>query len=201
MTIYDIKPAFQNLLRPICASMAKKGVTPNQVTVLALVLSCLTGVAVWAFDAARWTLFLIPAVLFIRMALNALDGMLAREHNMKTSLGAVLNELGDVTSDAALYLPFALIPGVPGTLLVFTVFLSILTEMTGVVAVQIGAKRRYDGPMGKSDRASAFGILALLIACGVPTGWWINVVLIIIIVLLILTIVNRARKALKEVSL
>jgi CDP-diacylglycerol--glycerol-3-phosphate 3-phosphatidyltransferase len=201
MTIYDIKPAFQSLLRPISNSMAKNGITPNQVTVLALVLSFLMGSVVWVFSAARWTLLLIPAVLFIRMALNALDGMLAREHDMKTSLGMILNELGDVVSDTALYLPFVLISGISGMLLVLTVILSILTEMTGVVALQIGAKRRYDGPMGKSDRACAFGILALLIACGVPTGWWINAVLIVMMVLLMLTIVNRSRNALKEVAL
>jgi CDP-diacylglycerol--glycerol-3-phosphate 3-phosphatidyltransferase len=120
---------------------------------------------------------------------------------MKTSLGMILNELGDVVSDTALYLPFVLISGISGMLLVLTVILSILTEMTGVVALQIGAKRRYDGPMGKSDRACAFGILALLIACGVPTGWWINAVLIVMMVLLMLTIVNRSRNALKEVAL
>ena len=51
--------------------------------------------------------FLLPAVLFVRMALNAIDGMLAREHGQKSALGAFLNELCDVVSDAALYLPFA----------------------------------------------------------------------------------------------
>lgn len=49
---------------------------------------------------------LLPIVLFIRMTLNALDGMLARECNQKTRLGAILNETGDVISDIALYLPF-----------------------------------------------------------------------------------------------
>ena len=37
--------------------------------------------------------------------------MLAHEHGMESALGGILNELGDVVSDAALYLPFALIPG------------------------------------------------------------------------------------------
>jgi phosphatidylglycerophosphate synthase len=39
------------------------------------------------------------------MALNALDGMLARECNQQTRLGAILNETGDVISDIALYFP------------------------------------------------------------------------------------------------
>ncbi len=46
------------------------------------------------------------------MAFNAIDGMLAREHNQQSKLGAFLNELTDVVSDAALYLPFALVRAV-----------------------------------------------------------------------------------------
>jgi len=198
MTIYDLKPAFQNILRPLCRFMAKKGIRPNHVTLLALIMSFLAGMLIWISCGARWSLLFIPVVLFIRMALNAIDGMLAREYDMKTPLGAILNELGDVISDTVLYLPFAVIPGISAYLTVFVVILSIISEMTGVIAIQIGASRRYDGPMGKSDRAFAFGLLALLIAFGVPVGVWANIALFIILILLILTIVNRARHALKE---
>lgn len=200
MTIYDLKPAFQGLLRPVCRVTARIGITPNQVTILALLLSCITGGLVWVFGGARWALFLVPVVLFVRMALNAIDGMLAREHDMQTPLGGVLNELGDVVSDTVLYLPFAVIPGIPKALLVVVVIVAVFTEMTGVVAVQIGAGRRYDGPMGKSDRAFVFGTLALLLALGVPAGAWLVVVFGAMSVLLVLTVVNRARRALKEVK-
>ncbi|HAO20763.1 MAG TPA: hypothetical protein DCQ37_10035 [Desulfobacteraceae bacterium] len=198
MTIYDLKPAFQNILRPLCRFMAKKGIRPNHVTLLALIMSFLAGMLIWISCGARWSLLFIPVVLFIRMALNAIDGMLAREYDMKTPLGAILNELGDVISDTVLYLPFAVIPGISAYLTVFVVILSIISEMTGVIAIQIGASRRYDGPMGKSDRAFAFGLLALLIAFGVPVGVWVDIALFIVLILLILTIVNRARHALKE---
>ena len=72
--------------------------------------------AVW--PTQRWPLILLPIILFLRMGLNAIDGMLAREHGMKSNLGAVLNEVGDVISDSALYLPLALVPGVSPYLLV-----------------------------------------------------------------------------------
>jgi CDP-diacylglycerol--glycerol-3-phosphate 3-phosphatidyltransferase len=134
------------------------------------------------------------------MAMNAIDGMLAREHGMKSNLGAMLNEIGDVVSDAALYLPFALVPGLPAALVAIIVLLSAISEMTGVVAVQIGASRRYDGPMGKSDRAFAFGLLALLLACGVTAGLWSTLLLSIVAMLIILTIANRGRRALTEVK-
>ena len=34
--------------------------------------------------------------------------------------------------------------------------------LAGIVVVPLGACRRYDGPLGKSDRAFAYGLLALL---------------------------------------
>src|ERR1700749_2501043 len=107
-SVYDLKPKFQNLLRPLCAAMARGGITANQVTASAAVMSIALGVVIAVTHGAAWTLFLLPPVLFVRMALNAIDGMLARAFNQKSRLGAVLNELGDVVSDTALYLPFAL---------------------------------------------------------------------------------------------
>lgn len=200
MTIYQLKPAFQNLLRPLCRALADRGITANQVTVAALLLSLATGLTIWLSGGARWSLALLPIVLLVRMALNAIDGMLAREHGMQSALGAILNELGDVLSDSALYLPLAVVPGLAPTLLVLVVILSIVSEMTGVVAVLIGAQRRYDGPMGKSDRAFAFGLLALLLTVDIPTGIWLHMMLAAVLSLLALTIFNRASRALTEVG-
>lgn len=200
MTIYNLKPGFQRLLRPVCQWLADRGVTANQITVLALVLSVVTGLLFWWTQGAVWVLWLVPLVLFLRMALNAVDGMLAREHGMKTALGALLNELGDVLSDIALYLPFAVFADIPGTLLVIVVVLAVVCEMTGVLAVTIGASRRYDGPMGKSDRAFVFGFLAIVLALGVPGDKWLFYLFIGLVFLLIITIGNRMRRALQELG-
>ena len=200
-TIYDLKPRFQALLRPLVARLANRGITANQVTLAALALSMATGLlTALAAQHWRWPLLLVPAVLFIRMALNAIDGMLAREHAMQSHEGAILNELGDVIADAALYLPFAFIPGVCGSLVVIAVVMAIISEMTGVVAVQIGAQRRYDGPMGKSDRAFTFGLIGLLLGLGLRVHLLVNMVLAGVLILLGITIRNRARQALAEVA-
>lgn len=71
---------------------------------------------------------LLPIVLFVRMALNALDGMMARECNQQTRLGAILNETGDVISDIALYLPFLFLPVSNASLVILMLFCTILTE-------------------------------------------------------------------------
>ena len=196
-SIYGLKPKFQNFLRPVTNWLARAGVTANQVTIAAMLLSIGTGAAIYCYRSQH-VLLLLPAVLFLRMALNAIDGMLAREHNQKTTLGAILNELGDVFSDSALYLPLAVIPGFAPKLVVLIVLLAVLSEMTGVIGVQIGASRRYDGPLGKSDRAFVFGALGLLLGLKLPVFRVVPYVLWLVFALVFLTIVNRARAALAE---
>ncbi len=198
-SIYDLKPKFQSLLRPLCGALAKAGVTANQVTLAAFGLCLAHGVANAATGGADWALWSLPIVLFIRMAMNAVDGMLAREFGQKSKIGAILNELTDVLSDAALYLPFALIVGLQPVLVVGLVFFGVVAEMTGVVGVQIGASRRYDGPFGKSDRAFFFGAFAVLLLFFEP-GRWSTVLIAFAAALGLATIVNRARNALKEVN-
>ena len=78
---YQLKPAFQGLLRPIVNWLARMGVTANAVTIAALLLSLATGATI-AWTRGGRALLLLPLALFVRMALNAMDGMLAREHKI-----------------------------------------------------------------------------------------------------------------------
>lgn len=197
-TIYDLKPRFQALLRPLNTTLVRLGITANMVTLAALALSLLLGLALAYRPQNHLLLLLMPLWLFLRMALNAIDGMLAREHAMQSRLGALLNEMGDVLSDAALYLPLALIPGLPATAVVLTVLLSLMVEMVGVVSVQIGGTRRYDGPFGKSDRAFAFGLICLLLGLGVSPGAWSDWLLWALFLASAVTLLNRGRRALRE---
>ena len=81
-------------------------------------------------------------------------------------------------------------------MIVMIVILAMATEMAGVVSVQIGGSRRYDGPMGKSDRAFAFGVIAILLGIQIPVENWIPWILGIILFLLFITLRNRIRMAL-----
>ena len=199
MSIYELKPRFQALLRPLVRKLHAWGVTANQVTLAACVISIAVG-AVIALDPAQRALFLLlPAWLFARMALNAVDGMLAREFGQASKLGAYLNEITDVVSDAALYAPFALLPGASGWLVATVVVLSVISEMAGVLGVSVGASRRYDGPMGKSDRAFVFGLLGLLVGLGLELQTHFTWIFAALAVLIAFTIVRRVRSGLAEV--
>ena len=198
MTLYDLKPRFQSLLRPLVRRLAAAGVTANQVTLLAALGSIAIG-ALLCFHWYNHALFILLTLwLGVRMALNAIDGMLAREFGQKSRLGGYLNELCDVVSDAALLLPFAFIaPFSP--LMVFAVIgLAVLAEYAGVMGPLVGASRRYDGPLGKSDRAALIGALALWIGLGLPLGAWMAWAMPLAALLLVLTTINRVRRGLQE---
>lgn len=199
VSIYSLKGRFQNLLRPLVRGLHRLGVSANQVTLGALVLSVLVAAVIaWRAPWAPGWFALLPAWMLLRMAFNAIDGMLAREHGQQSRLGACLNELGDVLSDAALYLALLALAGVTAWLVWLLVWLAALTEFCGVLAQVIGAGRRYDGPMGKSDRAFVLGVLGLLLAVGLIDAGVIDSVLIAMSLLCAVTAWRRVASALRQ---
>jgi CDP-diacylglycerol---glycerol-3-phosphate 3-phosphatidyltransferase len=197
-SIYQIKPAFQNLLRPWVRRLSSNGTTANQITLIAGVGSVLVGGLIASFVDHPWVFALVPLWMIVRMALNAIDGMLAREFAQQSHLGAYLNELCDIAADCALILPFALLPGISPWLVLLVTLLALFSEYAGVLGPMIGASRRYDGPMGKSDRAFVLGCVATAIALGWTGATWINAVFILLAILLIWTLINRVRQGLKD---
>lgn len=198
MSIYDLKPRFQNLLRPTVVKLAERGVTANQVTLLACAISVLLGVFLTALANVHWLFISIPIWLFLRMALNAIDGMLAREFNQKSALGGYLNEITDVVSDAALYLPFAFIAPFSFFQIALIIWLAALTEFCGVLGQVQGTTRRYDGPLGKSDRAFLFGVLGTVYTFQAQLPDWLYWLAWGVIGLLILTCIKRVRSGLLD---
>ena len=199
-SVYDLKPKFQALLRPLMRRLAGAGVTPNGVTLLALAGSLVVGaLTAQAAHHLSW-LLLLPVWLFVRMALNAIDGTMAREFALATPLGAVLNELGDALSDLGLYLPLAFVSATAQWPVVAFAVGAVLTEFCGVLGRALGATRRYDGPMGKSDRAFVAGALGLLtfVVPGV-LAWW-TWIFWLLAALTVVTCWKRLARALNELQ-
>lgn len=205
-SVYQLKPRFLALLQPLTATLAARGVTANQVTTLACLLSigygAILALLLWQQqDAARWLWLGLPLFLFVRMALNAIDGQLAREHGQKSRLGGLLNEMGDVLADAALFAPLALVPGLGAWLIALFIWLALLTEYAGVLGLLIQSSRRYEGPMGKSDRATLVGACGLWLGLGMTQPLALTAmkgVLALACGLMLWTCYNRLRIALQQ---
>lgn len=194
VSIYELKPKFQQLLMPIVRLLHERNITPNQITLFTCLTSILVGL-LFAFNHdSKWIFALIPIFFFIRMALNAIDGVLAKRYNLMSTRGKYLNEIGDVISDAALYLPWILIMPTGGWVILIFVVLSAVSEMTGVIAEVVTGERRYDGPMGKSDRALMVSILSILILIGIPPAAYLWIIFLLASALIALNIYIRMER-------
>ncbi len=191
MSLYQLKTQFQDQLRPISNTLVEHKITANQVTVSALLLSIGTAyvIAKPAKDnQALW--LLLPSSLFIRMSLNAIDGMMAREHGQASTLGAVLNEVGDIVADTVLIASLAPYvannesqvststlsankPSVNNSLasqrhIINLIALSMSTELLAITSDAFLKIRANQGPLGKSDRAFLLGMLGVGVGSKVP---------------------------------
>jgi CDP-diacylglycerol--glycerol-3-phosphate 3-phosphatidyltransferase len=132
------------------------------------------------------------------MALNAIDGMMARAYNQQSPLGEVLNELGDVLADLAIFYPLLLKFGMdkhPHILMCF-IALMIINEFVGVLGKAMGGARRYDGPMGKSDRALFFGLLCVVVFLFPMVLSWIYYLIILVVLAMLLSTITRIKNSL-----
>lgn len=195
---YRLKTRFQNLLMPLVEVLFRAGVRANQVTVAAALLSAACGVFLLLSVNRRNFLWLAP-VLLVRMGLNAIDGMLARDFGQASRVGIYLNELGDAVSDIFLILPLAHVAGFSPFWIWIVTVNAVISEMAGVLGHVAGASRRYDGPMGKSDRAVVLSAVGLWvgIAGEVPPAL-ANIIPRVMTALLLVTIIQRVRGGLRE---
>ncbi|WP_201576968.1 alpha/beta fold hydrolase [Psychrobacter okhotskensis] len=213
MSLYQLKSQFQDQLRPISDALVEQKVTANQVTVSAILLSLSTAyvIAKPAQNQPRLWL-LLPSSLFVRMALNAIDGMMAREHGQASRIGAVLNEVGDIVADTALIASLA--PHVandnaqastvnlPNRIsihqphIVGLIVLSIGTELLAILSNKSLGVRANQGPLGKSDRAFVLGVLGTVMAIKAPIAlshMRVGQLFIVTEALLLKTCLNRLR--------
>lgn len=198
ISIYTIKPQFQKLLTPILVFLHKKNISANQITISASVLSLFIGVLFWFSDYNRWFLLALPIGLFIRMALNALDGMMARKYNQSSTKGEMLNELGDIVSDLFVFFPLLKFQPESLYLVVLFIALSIINEFAGIMGKVIAGERRYEGPMGKSDRAFLLGIYAVLSFLSISIADYSTWIFSSIILLLLISTNARIKKTLNH---
>ena len=190
-----LKPLLKRAIRPLAAGLAGVGITANQVTIISLVGSIIVGslLSVHADGGAVWGL--LPVWMLVRMALATIDGTLAIDFGQKSRLGGILNEVGDIISDIAMFVPLAFLPTFPPVWIALVLSLTMLTEIAGIVGPVLGSSRRIEGPFGKVDRALAVGAIGVWLACLGPLPESARFVLPFFAILLLLTIGNRLRFA------
>jgi len=163
LTVYSLKSRFQKLLIPFQNRLIVWNISPNRITLFTCVL-CVFYAALLAWLPFTHTLLLfLPAFMLLRLALNALDGMVATKTKNKTPLGGVLNEVCDVVSDAAVFSAFLIVLPAYHVAWWLVPLLALLIEFVTLSTYQVKQKRSQNGPFGKSDRAVYLGVFAVIL--------------------------------------
>lgn len=199
MGIYRIKPRFQQSLGGAEHFLVRRRVHPDYLTVGALVLSIAGGVALWASHRAAWLLLLIPIVAIGRTALNALDGLVARDLGVARPFGEVLNEFCDRLADVALLTGAALAIHSNLVLGGVVIVVMLLSSYLAILSKAAGGHRRYEGIMGKADRMILLSFASVV--AFILQGYHVfTIFLALVLIGLLVTIVQRFLAAYAELQ-
>ena len=177
MAIYAVKPLFQKSLKPLADLFTRLKVHPTVINLLALGVSLTAGILL--FFRAQFTFFLLilPLLFFIRIAFNALDGMVARALKVSSARGEIYNEFIDRISDVVIFggLAFSFITQAIGGHLTWSfvsggefpagmvlIILLLLNSYLGILSKSAGGERIYSGFIGKADRMFYLGLFCLI---------------------------------------
>ena len=193
-----LKSRLKAMVRPLAAKFADVGVTANQVRLASLIGSIAVGAVLCAGPSNARMFALLPLWLLVRTACAALDGTLAIEFGQKSRFGGILNEVGDIASDVALFLPLAFVAPFSLNSIVLLIMLIVFAEIAGIVGPLLGCERRLEGPLGKADRSIILAIFAIVIAIFGALPESANTLPLLLYGGLILTIWNRLRFAMAD---
>jgi len=158
MGIYGIKPWFREQLKPLVKLLWN--VHPDVLTWAALALSILAGALLFESHENPMLALAVVPLIFLRLALNALDGMLAQETGKARPAGEVLNELSDRMADVAIFLGLTLSPQEDKLLGLLGIICILMVSYVGILGKAVGTERVYIGVLGKADR-----MMLLMVAC------------------------------------
>ncbi len=202
MGIYDIKPWFREQLQPLIKLLWN--VHPDVLTWSAVVLSIVAGVLLYMSFWTPWLAFLVIPLLFLRLALNALDGLLAQQTGKARVAGEVLNEMTDRVADVAIFLGLTMCPLTDKFIGFVSIISIVMVSYTGILGKAVGAERVYIGVLGKADRMIYLMVVCLVYGLypdyglfGYSTYSWL---LIMFIPLACITILQRLLRILSLVS-
>ena len=163
MTLDTLRPVADRLLDPFVAGAKRLGLTPDAVSVLALLTAIGAGVS-FALAAELRLLYLLGAVLVLWNGIfDLLDGALARELDSQSDAGDLLDHVLDRYADILIISGLA--AGVGQYALGLAAITGVLmTSYLGTQAQAVGLDRVYGGLLGRADRLALIGVVATVAA-------------------------------------
>ena len=135
--------------------LARRGVTPNAISLFGLGAGLLGGLSLWltSRSSTPWLFWLLAAGLVqLRLLCNLIDGMVAIESGKGSRLGELYNEIPDRVSDAATLVGLGFAGGSVPWLGFLAAILAVFVAYVRAAVKIAGAPQDYSGPMAKPHR-------------------------------------------------
>ena len=180
MDLYRSKASIVGGLGPVVAWLARRGVSPDAVTLAAVPVALVGGACVLLSPSAPGLLLLVPLLVAARLVLNLLDGALARTTGRSHPRGELYNEVGDRLADLAFLVPVAFLPGADATLVLLGALGAVLASFISVSIRAAGGERTYRGILSKPGRMVLLAVTAVAAFIGGPAAWgWFGPILLV----------------------
>jgi phosphatidylglycerophosphate synthase len=169
--LYRSKGVIARGLEPAVAWLARRGVSPDAVTLAAIPVGVVAGALLLLSPGIPAVLLAVPFLAAMRLVLNLLDGALARHTGRMHALGELYNELGDRLADIAFLAPVAFLPGADRTTVLLGVAGALFASFAGIVPRAAGGERIYRGILSKPGRMILLSVFALAAFVLGPEAW------------------------------
>jgi len=188
--------------------LARRGVTPNQVSLASVGFAAVGGVALalTAGDRASVALYLFAALTIeLRLLANMLDGLIAIEGGRQTATGVLYNDVPDRFADALFFVGAGYGTGTDWSVALgwLAALLSVITAYVRALGASLGLASDFSGPMAKPQRMQALAAACVLAAIAAPFGWKVEVLLIALALIAAgtgLTVTLRLRRAARALN-
>jgi phosphatidylglycerophosphate synthase len=130
----------------------ERRIHPDTISYLSVAASALAGLCFWRAGHESVLLIVAPAVCYVRLWLNMLDGMVALAAKQASPRGEILNDLPDRFSDVLVFAGVAH-SGLSSPYTAYWAAIgALLTAYVGTLGQAVGVQREFSGVMSKPWR-------------------------------------------------
>lgn len=171
MDLYRSKARIVGGLEPVVERLARRGVSPDAVTLTAIPVGLVAGACILLSPTVPALLLAVPLLGALRLVLNLVDGALARRTGRMHARGEFYNEVGDRVADLAFLVPVAFVPGADRTTVLLGAAAAVLASYAGLATRAAGGERVYRGILSKPGRMALLGAFAVAAFVVGPSAW------------------------------
>lgn len=164
MSLYTIKPKFRHALIPLADRLS--WVHPDVITACSVASAAAAWLCIRQAATNRGLFLAVPLCLFIRIACNALDGLVAERTKKARAFGEVLNEGADRVADVLILFGLGFTPWASLVWAGSATIAVLFSSYAGLLGKAVGVGRQYGGVLGKADRMLLLGVASLLLWLG-----------------------------------